>query len=222
MPSAGIPGPRVSETPVAPGSSEPLQGALATLLAVARALEAAGADYLVGGSLASSLQGIPRSTLDVDLVAGLAASGVEAFVGALGDDFYADVERIRDGVSRRASFNVIDLRNGFKADVYLATDDPFVRSQLERRQRVELRPGVALPFASAEDVVLQKLLWYRLGSGASERQWLDALGVLKVQAGRLDRGYLARWSQALEITDLLTRAFEEAGLDRDAKGSGSR
>ena len=187
-------------------------GALATMLAVARALEAAGARYLVGGSLASSLQGIPRSTQDVDLVAELSLSMVPEFVRALGEDFYADDERIRDGVARRASFNVIDRRNGFKADVYLVTDDPFGRSQLARRQPVDLLPGVTLPFASPEDVVLQKLRWFRMGGGVSERQWLDALGVLKVQGERLDRDYLERWSRELEIVDLLQRASEEAGL----------
>lgn len=185
---------------------------LATLLTVARALEAAGAPFLVGGSLASSLQGIPRSTQDVDLVADLALDRVGAFVSSLGSGFFADEERIRDGVTRRASFNVIDLGNGFKADVYLASDDPFSRAQYERRQSIELSPGTTLPFASPEDVVLQKLRWYRLGGGVSERQWLDALGVLKVQRGRLDLVYLARWAGTLELADLLSRAFVEAGI----------
>ncbi|MEO8196130.1 MAG: hypothetical protein ABI689_05365 [Thermoanaerobaculia bacterium] len=188
-------------------------GPLSTLRAVATALETAGARYFVGGSLASSLQGIPRSTQDVDLVADLAAQSVEVFVRALGAGFYADSERIRDGIARLASFNVIDLRNGFKADIYLAVDDAFGRAQLERSQRVEVEPGLTLPFASAEDVVLQKLRWYHLGGGVSERQWLDALGVLKVQGARLDRAYLERWASALDLADLLARLREDAGSE---------
>jgi hypothetical protein len=193
-----------------------LTGALATVAAVAKALELAGARYFVGGSLASSLQGIPRSTQDVDLVADLAPTRVGEFVRALGAGFYADAERILDGIARRASFNVIDLRNGFKADVYLATEDAFGRSQFERSQRIEVETGLTLPFASAEDVVLQKLRWYRLGGGVSERQWLDVLGVIKVQGDRLDRGYLERWAAALGLDDLLTRAYLECG-DADAR-----
>jgi len=189
-------------------------GILATLVTVAGALEAAGATYLIGGSIASSLQGIPRSTQDADLVADLSASGIGAFVAALGDGFYADEERIRDGVIRRASFNVIDLRNGFKADIYLAANDAFGRTQYERRQAIEIEPGMTLPFASPEDVVLQKLRWFRLGGDVSERQWLDALGVLKVQRGQLDLAYLARWAGTLELADLLGRALVAAGLDR--------
>ncbi len=189
-------------------------GILATLLSVAGALEAAHAPFLVGGSLASSLQGIPRSTQDADLVADLAAEGVASFVLALGGYFYADEERIRDGVARRASFNVIDLRNGFKADIYLAVRDAFGREQLARRQSIEIAPGTWLPFASPEDVVLQKLRWYRLGGGVSERQWLDALGVLKVQRERIDLEYLDRWAGNLELAELLHRALAEAGTER--------
>lgn len=188
-----------------------LTGALATVAAVAKALELAGARYFVGGSLASSLQGIPRSTQDVDLVADLAPTRVGEFVRALGAGFYADADRILDGIARRASFNVIDLRNGFKADVYLAAEDAFGRSQFERSERIEVETGLTLPFASAEDVVIQKLRWYRLGGGVSERQWLDVLGVIKVQGDRLDRGYLERWAAALALDDLLTRAYLEAG-----------
>ncbi len=193
-------------------------GILATLLAVARALEAAHAPFLVGGSLASSLQGIPRSTQDADLVADLAAEGVASFVLALGGSFYADEERICDGVARRASFNVIDLRNGFKADIYLAIRDAFSREQFARRQSIEIAPGTWLPFASPEDVVLQKLRWFRLGGGVSERQWLDALGVLKVQRDRIDLEYLTRWAGNLELSGLLHRALTEAGAQRSDSG----
>lgn len=201
-----------------PDEQEPLglgprRGILATLLTVARALEAAEAPFLVGGSLASSLQGIPRSTQDVDLVADLAVSKIAVFVRALGSGFYVDEERIRHGIERRTSFNVIDLGNGFKADIYLAPNDPFGEAQYERRQAIELAPGTALPFASPEDVVLQKLRWYRLGGGVSERQWLDALGVLKIQRERLDLDYLSRWAATLELSDMLARALAEAGLE---------
>jgi len=41
-------------------------------LIVAEAIEACGVRYLVGGSMASSISGEPRSTLDVDLVVELA------------------------------------------------------------------------------------------------------------------------------------------------------
>jgi hypothetical protein len=46
----------------------------------------------------------------------------------------------------------------------------------------------------------------------SEKQWLDILGILKVQAGQLDRSYLAEWAARLDLSPLLERALDEAGL----------
>lgn len=52
---------------------------LAVALDVARQLERQGIPYLVGGSLASSVHGEPRSTLDVDMVIDLRPEHVQAF-----------------------------------------------------------------------------------------------------------------------------------------------
>jgi len=64
--------------------------------------------------------------------------------------------------------------------------------------------------ASAEDIVLAKLEWYRLGGEVSERQWRDVLGVLKVQGDRLDLEYTRRMAAGLIVADLVSRALEEA------------
>ncbi|KAB2967096.1 MAG: hypothetical protein F9K18_04715 [Thermoanaerobaculia bacterium] len=190
----------------------PVEDALDTLLAVASALHAVGAPFVVSGSIASSLQGIPRSTRDVDLVADLRPEQVLPFCERLSPGFYVDPERVRHGVARRSSFNVIDLARGFKVDVCLAGDDAASRQQFLRSQPVEVRPGEAVPFASAEDVVIHKLRRYRMGGDVSERQWLDVLGVLKVQKPTIDRDYLACWAAELGVADLLARALDEAGL----------
>jgi len=63
---------------------------------------------------------------------------------------------------------------------------------------------------SAEDTVLRKLAWYKLGGGVSERQWTDVLGVLKVQGKRLDTAYMHKWADALGVRDLLDRAQMDA------------
>ena len=64
--------------------------------------------------------------------------------------------------------------------------------------------------STAEDIILAKLEWYRQGGEVSDRQWRDILGVLKVQAGRLDSDHLRKWAAELGVADLLMRAMEES------------
>lgn len=69
-----------------------------------------------------------------------------------------------------------------------------------------------MSLASPEDVVFQKLAWFRRGRQVSDRPWRDVLGVLKVQGERLDAAYLHRASASMGVEDLLERARREAGL----------
>ena len=175
-------------------------------------LQSLGVPYAIGGSLASAVHGVVRATMDADLVADLHPGDVEPLAHALGDVFYADPHMIRDAVRRRTSFNLIHLETMFKVDVFVAKRRPFDRSQLSRRQLHELgETSDARAYVStAEDVVLAKLEWYRLGGDVSDRQWRDVLGVLKVQGDRLAVDYLRRMASTLDVTDLLARALDEA------------
>lgn len=185
---------------------------LAVTVMVARAFESLGVRYLIGGSLASSFHGVPRSTNDADLVAELPVTAADALAAELTPAFYADAEMIRDAARRGGSFNVIHLDTMFKVDVFVATRDALVQQELARRQEHRLAPDedVRAFFASAEDTVLQKLDWYRKGGEVSDRQWRDVLGVIQVQGSALDVEYLRRWAPHLRVVALLERALQEA------------
>lgn len=188
---------------------------LEALLEVTKVLDTLGVEYLIAGSLASSFHGIPRSTLDADLVADLKPAHVRPLIDALQSKFYLDERRIRDAVSRRSSFNVIFLRTMFKVDVFVLKEDPLSQEEMSRRQRVVLDEEAAttIEIATAEDTVLQKLIWFRAGGGVSGRQWEDLLGVLKVRRNELDLAYLKQWATQLQLEELLFQALEEAGIE---------
>lgn len=177
---------------------------------VAATLDALHVSYAVGGSLASSLHGVPRATNDIDIVADLRSTHVDPLVSALQSEFHVDAEMVRICVAERSSFNVFEQATMMKVDVFVAGTDEWVIEELARA-RAEVIDVAGKPttlrFATAEDTLLYKLVWYRLGGEQSERQWSDVLGVIKVQAERLDRPYLHRWAKHLKVTDLLDRAL---------------
>jgi hypothetical protein len=175
------------------------------------ALEQVGAPYVVGGSLASTIHGVVRTTLDTDIVAGLTLAQAEPIADLLREVFCLDLDIIRDAVEKRGRFNLIHPRTMFKVDIFVAKNQPLDRQQLERRRQWVADPatGRSIFIATAEDTVLAKLAWYQLGGEVSDRQWRDILGVLTVQGNQLDFAYLRHTAEYMQVDDLLERALGE-------------
>lgn len=189
---------------------EPLRVALA----VARIFDSLHIRYFLGGALGSAVLGEPRATEDIDIIADIRPADTDALVGAFSGAFYVPVETLRRAVERRTSFNIIHVATARKVDVFVLRQSGLDPEEMRRRLLTVIArdPEEAIYIATPEDLVLQKLEWYRKGGGVSDRQWRDVLGLLKVQAERLDREYLARWAETMGLTDLLQRAMTDAGM----------
>ena len=168
---------------------------------------------MVVGSTASSVFGFYRATADVDLVVNLTAEHVDAFVELLGSDFYVDAGQIRTALRLGRSFNAIHLATAYKFDLFPLQRDAYSSAQFPRRRYHETSifggEPIEMALCSPEDIVLNKLNWYRQGGQVSDRQWNDILGVVAVKREVMDLSYLHRWAQHLGVEDLLERALAE-------------
>ena len=181
---------------------------IAIALHVGARLDLVGLDWVIGGSIASSVHGEPRATQDVDIVVGLRAREVNSLVEALDRDYYVDADAVRDAVTAASSFNAVHYMTALKVDFFVAGDDPFEAERLAHRQRIEMPDGF-LYVDTAEHTLLRKLEWYRRGGEASERQWRDVQAIVRIQGDRLDRDRLRLWAGRLGVTDLLQRVLTE-------------
>ncbi len=178
-------------------------------LLVTRALDNLGVVHTIGGSIASSFAGEPRSTIDIDIVAAIEEHHVEALAAALWPAFYAEVDVLRRAVITRTSANVIHQATLIKVDLFVSGGTPLDAQQLARRRTVTLADGRTLYIHPPEDILLQKLRWYQEGGRVSDRQWRDIAAIVRVQASQLDREYLRHNAPLLGVSGLLGRALEE-------------
>jgi len=155
---------------------------------------------MITGSVASSLQGEPRATHDVDIVIQMYLNSISSLISAFQPPrFYLSENSIREAIQHRTMFNLLDTTEGDKVDFWILTNDPFDQSRFERKY-VEEVFGIKMKVSSPEDTILAKLRWAKL-SGGSEKQITDALRVFEVQYGRLDLAYLETWVNKLEVKD---------------------
>jgi hypothetical protein len=175
----------------------------------AAALDRLSVDFMLTGSLVSSLQGEPRATHDIDVVLDMPADRVEALLGEFPPpDYYLSRDAVEEALAQKGMFNLLDLHEGDKVDFWMITDEPFDRSRFARRKRVDVE-GVSVTVSTPEDTILMKLKW-AADAGDSNRQYRDALGVYEVQRARLDLAYVEQWAGLLGLTDAWKRLVAEA------------
>ncbi|HVJ98584.1 MAG TPA: hypothetical protein VNC41_17280 [Acidimicrobiia bacterium] len=183
----------------------------ALITAVVAILDELDVPYALGGSIASSIVGQPRSTDDGDIAIHVDRDRADILIARLAKQFYVPASAAI-AVDDHSSFNVLDVATGSKVDLFVVGDGLLDRMQIERRVQ---RSPAGLPadiwITSIEDLVLRKLDWYRSGGGVSQRQWRDVCAVLHMQSDVIDRDYLTKTADLVELGDLLEQALREAG-----------
>ena len=172
---------------------------------VGAACDSAGVAYLVTGSVAGTLQGVIRNTQDIDMVVELTAWRLPKFVEALGPDFDVDQESLAEAVRTIGSWNLFHLATMTKVDLFMLRDELFDQMSFRRRLSVPLPDGAQLKVMAPEDLVLQKLRWFRQGGEVSEQQWRDVVGLLNANP-QLDVAHLDQWAKQLGLEALLGKA----------------
>lgn len=187
-----------------------MESPLVVLFEITNAFESLGIDYVLVGSMASSIHGEYRASGAIDLVAEIQPEHIGRLVSRLEKTFYIDGLSVRRAIAHGRKFNVIHFSAIFKVDVFAASTS-LGKQQLARRQLYELDQGMPerVWVATAEDTILAKLHWYRIGGEVSELQWRDVRGIIGTRGDQLDLEYLQRWAEREGLNDLLERALTE-------------
>lgn len=117
---------------------------------------------------------------------------------------------VRNAISRKRMFNIIHFETGFKIDFIVKKEGKYYESEFQRRKMFKIGDKQCF-FVSAEDTIIAKLIWAK--RSGSEKQFNDALGIIKVQKENLDYEYLKKWAIQVNVYELLERALKKTGKE---------
>ncbi len=172
--------------------------------ALVAALEQLGIDYMITGSYASNVHGVPRSTQDADFIIEAPPEEVSRLLATLEPPMQADPQMLFETITSSLRWVVRLDRSPFVMELFLLNSHPFDRSRFDRRVREEVLPGALAWLPTAEDVIVQKLRWS--ARGKRPKDFADACAVIGVQAGKLDWPYIEKWCAELDATAALAEA----------------
>jgi hypothetical protein len=155
------------------------------LAKLARTLDAARIPYMVIGGQAVLLHGEPRLTRDIDITLGVDSSQLKTVQDAVTQIGLSPAVKEVEAFVR--STNVLPLSNlptGIRVDLIFSFS-PYEAGAIQRAIPVLLE-GVQVRFASAEDLIIHKLVAGR------PRDIEDVKGIL-ARKPSLDEPYLTQW-----------------------------
>jgi len=167
----------------------------------------AGIEYMVSGSIASTVYGEPRTTNDIDIVIDPDQQKLTKFLDSIGNEYYFSKAAARDAIKNRSMFNIIDTQSGWKIDLIIKKTHPFANFEFQRRRDAQVL-GTGAFLVSPEDSIISKLVWSK--DTQSQTQGRDVLGILANQYEQLDFTYLQKWAEQLELSDTLKELIRQA------------
>lgn len=166
---------------------------------VADFLETQHVPYRVVGSLASMAYGEPRFTNDVDILVALTLDKITVLCETFTPpDYYLSENAMREAISRQGQFNLIHIPSGLKVDFIIARSDEYTRVEINRGKRLSVPGEFDAWFAGPEDIILNKLIYYK--EGLSEKHLRDIASMFRLKSGSLDIGYLEHWAEKLGVS----------------------
>jgi predicted nucleotidyltransferase len=170
---------------------------LQALNAISERLQTNDIPFMLTGSFALAFYATPRMTRDIDLVVALGEDDIEGIVAILSSEFYVDIDDVRTAVKEERLFNLMHFATSVKIDLIVRKRSEYRRVEFGRRRSVDMN-GVKTWIVSREDLILSKLVWAR--DTRSELQRRDVRMLLE---GTVDRVYLKRWADDLDVSSML-------------------
>jgi hypothetical protein len=150
--------------------------------------------YMLSGSVAMSTYVVPRFTRDFDFVINLKAQDIANFTEQFSEGYYCDEDSVKQALSQKGMFNIIDHKSGYKADFIILKDEPFRQEEFSRKQLIDFM-DMKLYIVSPEDLLLSKLIWIQdIQSGLQ----MEDIKLLQALPG-LDHQYLNEWIKRLKL-----------------------
>ena len=172
--------------------------------------------YALSGSLASSLYGFQRATLQVDFVAGLRQKNLPSFCAQLSSLYLLHEEEIEAAIRQKRRFTLVHLESLLKVIVTLPAMLTIGQQVFQGARKIALVEGEQpVPVLSPEQMILLLLEAFKRSNERADDLWYDLLGMMKVQGTDLDMTFLTQQAVLLGVTEQLARALVDAGL-RDA------
>lgn len=169
------------------------------LLNIAKAFNKLKIAYLLTGSFAVSYYGLPRATHDIDFIIEIHKENLnklKSFLNKLGKEYQFDLSDLENPSLSAFQFNIYHPETGIKVDLWMVKDSNFEKSKFRRRKEIII-DKTKIPVISAEDLILNKLLWSK--EIASEKHLNDCKGIIQIQGEKLDYKYLKIWAIKLKV-----------------------